>query len=295
MTLLTVLLGLLVNHHWRSERQLPVDAWLPEFQGWLLRNAHRLPEPVRQWPLTLALLAIVPPLVLLAALLWLTSGAVFGIVSLGIHVLVLLYCFARLNQQDEVEHYAALWQHGNYEAAYLYISEHAPDAFSPGLQDYGLMHQQFLAYLQVQAFRNLFAVLFWYIVLGPLGALCYWLCVQVRRSGLLLQEDDAGRQADLVLAALEWLPARLLALSYALAGHFVESFAELRERIARGLDVQENLELLQAAAEQAAGLAGLHSAGVTDRVTGSLKSLQDLMVRAQVVWVIVLALAILVV
>ena len=87
----------------------------------------------------------------------------------------------------------------------------------------------------VDAYRQVFAVLFWFIVLpGPIGAVLY------RSAALLADEwkgvapgEDAtlhtrthiefGKPARALLAVLDWLPARLTALSFAVVGDFEDA------------------------------------------------------------------------
>ena len=87
----------------------------------------------------------------------------------------------------------------------------------------------------VDAYRQVFAVLFWFVVLpGPAGAVLY------RATALLAAEwkgalpgDDMtvlarslsvfGRPARRLLAILDWIPARLTALSFAVVGDFEDA------------------------------------------------------------------------
>lgn len=295
MSFLTVITVLLLNHYWRRERQLQVDGWLPGWQHWLIQRRNNLPEFLRDWPWILPAMVITVPVLVLAVVLWLASGALFGLLSFGIHVLILVYCFARVNQQAVIEHYLDLWGRGNYEAAYLYANEQTPDAFSPDIGDYVRMHRAFLDALQQQAFRSLFAVLFWYILLGPLGAFTYWLTLNVWQQAILPGPYGERPLPDRLIGLLEWLPARLLAFSYALAGNFAEAFAVLKAKLLQAPDVDGNLALLTASASAAAGSSAVSDLDGSERAVRSLQALRDLLLRTQVVWVITLALLILVV
>ncbi|HSC24131.1 MAG TPA: CobD/CbiB family protein [Casimicrobiaceae bacterium] len=85
------------------------------------------------------------------------------------------------------------------------------------------------------AYRQVFAVLFWFVVLpGPAGAVLYravaLLAVEWKGS---LPGDDVtafsrslavfGRPARVLLAILDWIPARLTALSFAVVGDFEDA------------------------------------------------------------------------
>lgn len=71
-----------------------------------------------------------------------------------------------------------------------------------------------------QAQTNMFAVLFWFVLLGPAGAVLY------RFSRLLSEHayaEDSPQIRDAAvtwISYLDWIPVRLLALSFVLAGRF---------------------------------------------------------------------------
>jgi AmpE protein len=81
----------------------------------------------------------------------------------------------------------------------------------------------------VQANNRLFAVIFWFVLLGPLGAWAYRVTDLIRRRAVFTAGRDASedgstalfRDAAVLLHGwLAWVPARLTALGYAVAGHF---------------------------------------------------------------------------
>lgn len=77
----------------------------------------------------------------------------------------------------------------------------------------------------VEAHRRAFAVLFWFIVSGPVLALLYRL---VERLHAELKDTQSGLAdyTQLLLNILEWPSARLLALGLALAGNLVEALPD---------------------------------------------------------------------
>lgn len=80
----------------------------------------------------------------------------------------------------------------------------------------------------VQANNRLFAVIFWFVVLGPFGAWSFRVSDLMRRRAVFnAARDDkhsghasAPDAARLLHGWLAWLPARLTAVGYALAGSF---------------------------------------------------------------------------
>lgn len=297
MSFLTILVALIINHYWQRERHLQVDSWFDAWLRWLLPHQSRIPAMLRDWRGTMPLLAVLLPLVPLAGLLWLAQGVLFGLLTLGIHIIVVVYCFSRINQQALIEQYLALWRAGDYEAAYLHVEQTVPEVFDASLQDYALMHRQFTRYIQLAAFRQLFAVLVFYALIGPVGALAYWLLVAVHRRAHVLDTREEAEFVDRMLAVVEWVPARLLALAYALAGDFAATFKVIKRDGLGELQAVANIDMLEACAAAGAGVTEL-AADTTDfsqRAARSLEALRDLLLRTQVVWIMGLALVALVV
>jgi AmpE protein len=297
MTFLVVLSALLINHFWVRERHLPVDAWFDGWQQWLEAREAHLPGPLQGWSGTLPLIGLLLPLIPVAIVLWVSEDRLLGLLSFGLHLLVVVYCMARVNLHHLINDYLDLWRGGNFEAAYMQVREQAPEVYGRQPDDYALMHQKFVDFVLSNSFRRLFGLLFWYIVLGPLVALMYFLLQQMLRSRHLLSDSDSLTVMRHFQAILEWVPARLLALAFALAGDFVVAFNRLRERLADGLGKDESATLLRACALAAIGRPdeSLRDGDYTQRAAWELASLRDLLLRAQFVWVMVLAVLILVV
>jgi adenosylcobinamide-phosphate synthase len=87
----------------------------------------------------------------------------------------------------------------------------------------------------VDAYRQVFAVLFWFVVLpGPAGAVLYW-CVHLLArewAGAPPGEEDTpmtraralfGAPVHVLLQLLDWVPVRLTALSFAIVGDFEDA------------------------------------------------------------------------
>ncbi len=72
-----------------------------------------------------------------------------------------------------------------------------------------------------QANNRLMAVIFWFVVLGPVGAMLYRLtCLAERYSREDPERKTVNEQAFHLLHILNWVPARMLAVTYALVGNF---------------------------------------------------------------------------
>ena len=80
-----------------------------------------------------------------------------------------------------------------------------------------------------QSYKKIFSVLFWYFVFGPVGLTLY---IVVRTLQTYLFEQ---KYFTVLLGVLDWLPMRLLGLSFALVGNFGAVFKEWFKVLWQGL------------------------------------------------------------
>jgi len=70
------------------------------------------------------------------------------------------------------------------------------------------------------ALRRRFGVLFWFFLLGPVGALAYRLAQTLGHDRSIDMDDASATSATCLANALDWLPAQLLTLTLAVVGHW---------------------------------------------------------------------------
>lgn len=78
----------------------------------------------------------------------------------------------------------------------------------------------------ISAYRNLFGVILWFLLLGPAGALIYRLAqILAKKWGGLSEQEfgDFGNFSVRVFNWIEWLPSRLTAASFAIVGDFEDA------------------------------------------------------------------------
>lgn len=191
-------------------------AWFDRYAGAL---AGRLNVP--GW---LALTVLLAPWALLAvALQSLLHGVLWGLLELAFSVLVLFLALRPGSVDPAVDGYVAAREKGEdgmarHHAEYL-LGGSAPASVEEEVRAVADT-------LLLEANERWVAPLLWFVLLGPLGAVVYRLSVRVE------QRSEAGTQreaARLLRAALDWLPARLLAGMYILSGSFEEGLNAWRQ------------------------------------------------------------------
>lgn len=157
----------------------------------------------------------------------------------------------------------------------------------------------------IRAHRELFGVIFWFIILpGPAGAVLYRLAAEVaRRWGSRKDEEFAafGRFATRAFHYLDWVPLRLSAIGFAIAGDFEDAVSSWRAQSAGWSDPDEGIILASGA-----GALGVQLGGPLPREGGvdfrpdlgedgppdahHLQSATYLLWRTLVVWIVLLLL-----
>ena len=204
---------------------------------------RKLNGGTRQHGVIAAVAALAPPVLLSAAVFWL-ADAVHPALGLVVNVIV-LYCLmgfrrfshalsaivAALSANDipAARRALAAWRAGP-STTDLASAEIARLAIERGLVD---------------AYRQVFGVIFWFVVLpGPAGAVLYRAAVLlaeewrgpvagVEPSPLVQSRAEFGMPARALLLALDWLPVRLTALSFAIVGDFEDAVACWRTQASR--------------------------------------------------------------
>lgn len=95
--------------------------------------------------------------------------------------------------------------------------------------DYLVLNSQIKSSINT-VFSEYFVVLFWFLLLGPVVAVFYRLLLVL--SPLLKKEENfqLDHQNETFIFYLEWLPARFMAMGFALMGHFVHCLDDLNEK-----------------------------------------------------------------
>ncbi len=282
MEFLAILIVLGLLQLWGSGGIVQKDSWF----GYLIQSLKR---HLGAGPWRLLLIVALPCLVLLL-LGALVHGWLFGLVSLALAVVVLLYSLGRGDLRINLSNYLNSWNQGNFESAYEQAKLIGDFHQSESIDNYETLHEHLRRAFFYAGFERWFAVIFWFVLLGPVGALGY-------RLSYFCGRNESLEEAERLIALrwvhyLDWLPARLLAFSFALTGNFVNCFNSWQVL----KDNQPTSELLDNC-----GMAALNGVNeprlqVQDQehfiVAGreELLAAQSLLSRSVVCWLLVIAL-----
>lgn len=226
MTLIGIILALIAERLLSQLREWRELAWYARYLDWL--DQHLKPAWLWQsaWGLLLLVALPVAAVALLQAAL---QGGVITLLGLLFSVLVLVFCLGPRDLAEEIHSYLDAQAAGDLVEAQRIaadLRQLPPGAVAePGADGRGLVQGVLL-----QGNERLLAVLFWFYVLGPLGAVLYRLSAMLPQLlGERAQASETLREVALRLhAILAWLPARITAALYTLAGSTDDALQEWR-------------------------------------------------------------------
>lgn len=274
--LVAILLVLFVSHLLPDLACLRDYAWWRAWLRWLGPPA----------PGVALAIGIGLPVLVCALLQYALRGAWFGFVEFAFAVAVLFYCWGPRDLERDVEAIDKAPDGASRLAAAQVLRRDGDNTQLPFAAE-NLVSATFEA-----ALARWFGVLFWFVVLGPCGALVYRLA-QLLAATLVTDESRLARK---FAALLDWLPAHLMALALALASNFDAVFSAWRDWHRAHPQGYANLDLgfLDAIA-RASVTADVAADGNAD-ANSPLVALDDAMVlvrRVLIVWLTLIALIVL--
>ena len=292
MSFLALIIALSLNQVIRPGSAIQRDSWL-------LRWEQQVSASLGASVLTLLLTLLVPLLVVLWVLATVDSW-LFGLLELLGVAALLLWSLGREDYHTALECFVARQSghlHGNDVAERLWAptgDEDGRDGFDESSPKTGSAdktedsepvsgyeseeenaefasadweREQDVLGLVYCGYERWFAPVFYFVLLGIFGALLY-------RAVSILARSDRDARYLTVLAVLDWLPSRILCLTFALAGDFL---AVTQSR------VMQRWMSTTSAAELLATAAGVACA------SGSARAIGDVLYRSSGFWLLVVS------
>lgn len=277
MTLISIILSLLLDrvlHHMHDLRDL---SWFEPYTQVTSQTISRIIKINNGWVVLSAVLVL--PLTLIIAIQLVLSDLLFGTLYFLFGIAVLFYCLGPACLSSEVDAYLDARSIGDDDEAMHYAGGLTEQSVSttPDQQT-----NEVTRAILTMANERTFSLLFWFVLLGPFGAALYRLVTYISK-----QEDTNSRttrSASLVQITMAWLPARMLALGYALTGHFDGAIQAYRSRSTEVDLLQSNHEVLVSS-----GMGALRHQRMNDEIS-CIRAARDLVMRSIIIWITVLAL-----
>lgn len=222
MNLIVVIVALFGERFIGSLQEYRRLDWYVSYADWMQKQARFMQG-------TLGVVLSAGSLTVVVALVEHQFKDGFNPLQLIFSIFILLYCLGPHTFYDQVKAFIDSCSARNFESASWY----ARDILERKLTEDELKHLPGAVFqaLFVTTNQRLMAVIFWFVLLGPVGAVFYR-GVQIIASNANMKDElsNFDSAAQRVAYLLNWPTARLVALSYAIMGNFVEGAAQIKKR-----------------------------------------------------------------
>ena len=305
MEFLVILISLTINYLWLKEFDRFDDSWFFRLRRLIEATFSSLEIKTEiSW---LVPVVSVYALLLLAllVLLQLASGILYGFITMLIHIWVLLVALDRTQPGKLASEFLTRWRRGDSQGMILFLQEQVLCAKDRAFGSDSEIHACFREQLVYRCFEKMFIMMFSYLLAGAFGVLFAYVSYQLRDSHDELQNQKQVNLIAGVIFILEWIPVRLLALTFSLIGNFVLCFDQLKPRFLDFTQRSHSADLYEYAAcalSDRSGTGAFEGGQVTaqfdltDKASerlaqaGEVEALQALLERSQAIWLVGLAL-----
>lgn len=293
MKLLALLIGLIVERLATQLFHLRRLRWLDRLIDFSFRQGGQFAN----WPALIPVIILALVLVLPVFLIRLSLGdTFFGFPYLILAIIVLFFSLGPKDIGEDVDDYCRAVEADDEElirsTAKALIEEDAP---ADPIERIRKVEEA----VCVQANNRLFAVIFWFVLLGPIGAWAYRVTDLIRRRAVFnaTRDDEELSNPQTIEAAqklqgwLAWIPARLTAIGYAMAGSFDGALTAWRnpgESDDARPDVHHE-SLLARVGVGALALQDIEGESIADRGVRGATTANGLVFRLLFIWAAVIA------
>lgn len=177
-------------------------------------------------PFLILFLSVASLLMITLLIVWMIQGWLYGFIKLIFDMVVLLYCLGPRNLWADAFSSMNALSREDFPSAQEQLRLSFSMRENKTVQ---LAHQQLLSKIFTEANGRVFAVLIWFIIAGPVGAILYrTISLTAKENAEEAITPDLSSKAFLIEKILDWLPIRLLVLLFALSGHFMQVVACIR-------------------------------------------------------------------
>ena len=224
MTLLAILISLAVSRLAESVKGLRQMDWFETYVDWVRTRI----SSGSVWDGPLGVFVVIAPIVFILGWAYVALSSLFGLFGFAFAIVVLVACIGPRDIDKLVQKYVDAWDYDDTDAINRYAAELGGKPGKPGSDK----NMSILETVLVGTHEQLLGVVFWFAVLGPVGAVLYRLSATLEIiAGKELREWRGFYEAAEVLhGVLDWVPARLTTLGYAITGSFVDALHKWRDK-----------------------------------------------------------------
>ena len=246
-------------------------AWFEHYSQSIQRFTGRRVPPL-QFVLILAL-----PVAVLLSIQILLNDFLFSLPGFIFSVIIFIYCLGPVCLATDIEAYIHARTVGDEDEALHYAGTITGSAASTSPDHQTSDVTRAILYV---ANERIFATIFWFVLLGAFGAILYRLISELSKQ---IESNELAEFSEFIHAIMAWVPARMLAIGYALTGNFDGAYHAYLDRTHTSDLQQANKEVLVST-----GLGAMRNLEMNTEIA-SIQAAQALVMRGIIVWIGILA------
>lgn len=273
MALICILLGIILERASDMLENLRNFDWFDDYSRWLIKT---LPGLTNQNQSSIVIL-LLPILLIVGVLQHWFDERLLGLTELLFGFVIFAFSLGPKDLYRQINRYLEARENGDEDAATHEASNIMQNTAptDPDLQVVEVMRS-----VLHESNDRFFAVIFWFVLLGPLGAILYRLTAHTMRATGNATLANAARQLQAMLA---WAPAHLVAMGFALTGNYEGAKQQFASK-----NKQDDLSECNYHTLITAGQGALKDCAPGDE-TACIRSARGLVLRTLVVWLAVIA------
>ncbi len=294
MKLIALLIGLAIERLATRLFHLRELRWLDRIIDSGFEQAQRFTNFPALIPIVLIVLLLVLPVFIVTVAL---GDALLGLPYVILAVVVLFFSLGPNDIGEDVDEYCKAIKTGD-ESRIQTTAKALVESDVPN--DLLARTRRVEEAVCVQANNRLFAVIFWFLLLGPLGAWAYRVIDLIRRRAVFKAarheqvEDNTAEMRDAAVRLhgwVVWIPARLTAIGYAVAGHFDAAIGSWRAPSEQQSDTTSEYSehLLARVGTAALALQEQEDEDLTERAVRGATAANRLVFRLLLIWAVIIA------
>lgn len=247
MEFIAVVIALLV------ERYLHIDSYICRF-NWFQAYIKQLENALSKTGLfkgVMGLIIIILPILIVVGLVYYLLHSLFwGFTGFILATLILIYCLGPRDFYTRFEAYFVAAVRDDAAA-----KEKAVEKLLCVVPEDAIDVPRALTKSVFNHFNyEIFTVIFWFLVLGPLAAVLYRIVAEVHRYAHTKDSslESMLSSATWAMQIIEWIPLRIMALGFALMGDFQKSFGYWLKNVIG--TIKENYQFAQSVGLAALGI-----------------------------------------
>ena len=220
MSLISILISLAIESYWDQLDKLRQYEWFEKYRNWMIEKLEG--QPFFESPVGVIL--VLAPLLFAVWLIDSMLGGVLSLFSFLFGIAVLLFCLGPRTLSRDVQAYLDATESGDHETAQQYAAhilgrpaDEKPEELAESVKNSVLVH----------ANDRLVAIMFWFALLGPVGVVMFRGSTLLKEETVLVPDKFTHSVHDLFWV-MNWIPARLCIIGYALAGNFIDTVSYWR-------------------------------------------------------------------